>query len=59
MPVQPCRLQMRTQADLCAMCRRWVSQDKMPHSVSEPPTSVDVQAIAALLKALVAAVHKP
>lgn len=39
--------------------RRWVSQDKMPHSVSEPPTSVDVQAIAALLKALVAAVHKP
>ncbi|KAL0034323.1 hypothetical protein WJX77_009296 [Trebouxia sp. C0004] len=38
--------------------RHWASQDKMPHSVLEPPTSVDVQAIAALLKALVAAVHK-
>ena len=30
----------------------------MPLIVSEPPTSVDVQAIAALSKALVAAVHK-
>lgn len=50
---------MCTQADLYASCRRWVSQDKMPHSVSEPPTSVDVQAVAALLKTLVVAVHKP
>jgi hypothetical protein len=50
---------MRTSADLCALCRRWVSQDKMPHSVSEPPTSVDAQAVAALLRALIAAVHKP
>ncbi len=57
MPVQRFRLQMCTQADLRALCRRWVSQDKMPHSVSEPPTSVDVQAIAASLKTLVAAVH--
>lgn len=34
--------------------RRWVSKDKMPHRDMEPPTSVDVPAVAALLRELMA-----